>query len=128
VLILNQKFLTFKLEEVEGFDTLEGFMKPLSINEYVSVINTTIPPNMKVRPHAHKSNGVILVLKGSIDFVSDGTSFNLGQGSVAVIPAGTEVGLNNSIEPTELLMVSAPPSCKSVEELKTRLSSFNKRS
>ena len=126
--MMSNNFATLNLEEIEGFDTLEGFMKPISVNEHVSVIHTTMPPNIKVRPHAHKSNGVLLVLKGSIDFVLSNSTFTLTQGNVAVVPAGTEVGINNSDEPTELLMISAPPSCKSVDELKKRLSSFCKRS
>ncbi len=125
---MSKSFTVFKLEDAEGFDTLEGFMKPLSVTEHVSVIYTTIPSNMKVRPHAHKSNGVILVLKGNVEFVSNGTRFNLTKDSVAIIPANTEVGVNNSNVPTEMLMVSAPPSCKSIEELKARLQSFSKRS
>jgi quercetin dioxygenase-like cupin family protein len=125
---MSQSFAVFKLEDSEGFDTLEGFMKPLSVSEHVSVIYTTMSPHMKVRPHAHKSNGVVLVLKGSIEFVSNGISFNLTEGSVAIIPANTEVGVNNAGVPTEMIMVSAPPSCKSIEELKARLQSFSKRS
>jgi quercetin dioxygenase-like cupin family protein len=125
---MSQQVKVLKLDAVEGFDTIEGFMKPLSVNEHVSVIHNILPKQLKAKPHAHKSNGVIFVLKGQLDLNSNGTSSTLTSGSVAIIPANTVVGINTPVSSAEVLMISAPPSCKSVQELKSRLQAASKRS
>ncbi|XHH10195.1 MAG: cupin domain-containing protein [Candidatus Bathyarchaeia archaeon] len=125
---MNQQVTVLKLEAVEGFDTIEGFMKPLSVNEHVSVIHTIIPQNLKAKPHAHKSNGVIFLLKGQLELISNDIRFTLTPGCVAIIPANIITGVNTPNSSAEVLMISAPPSCKSVEELKTRLQAASKRS
>ncbi len=116
-----------KLENVEGVDTLEGLMRPLSVNEYVSVIHSTLPPQSKTKPHSHKSNSVIFLLKGQLELTSNNATFTMTPGNIAVIPANTVVGINNSDVSTEILMISAPPSSKSVEELKSKLQAFSKK-
>lgn len=125
---MNQQVTVLKLETVEGFDTIEGFMKPLLVNEYVSVIHNILPKQLKVKPHAHKSNGVIFLLKGQLELVSNGTNYTLTPGSIAVIPANMVVGVNTADSPAEVLMISAPPSCTSIQELKSRLQAASKRS
>ncbi|MGD6932717.1 MAG: cupin domain-containing protein [Candidatus Bathyarchaeia archaeon] len=125
---MSQQVTVLKLETVEGFDTIEGFMKPLSVNEHVSVIHNILPKQLKVKPHAHQSNGVIFLLKGQLELVSNRTNFILTPGSVAVIPANMVVGINTADSSAEVLMISAPPSCKSIQALKSRLHAASKRS
>jgi quercetin dioxygenase-like cupin family protein len=116
-----------KLETVEELETREGLMRPLSINQYVSVIHNTLAPQAKIKPHAHKSNAVFFLLKGQLELVSNSANFMMTPGNVAVIPANTVVGINNLDSSAEILMISAPPGSKSVEELKSKLQAFSKK-
>jgi quercetin dioxygenase-like cupin family protein len=124
---MNQQVTVLTLETIEGFNTIEGFMKPISINEHVSVIYTLISKNSKSKPHSHKSSGIIFLLKGQLELIANETHLRLTPGSISVIPANTVVGINTPDSSAEVLMISARSNCKSVQELKSRLQSAENR-
>jgi len=118
-------FSVHRLKEAESFNTPEGVMTPLFVNEHLSVIKLSLPPKLTVPAHSHKSNIVAVVVKGQLEVSHGNERAVLEEGDVFFVPANVAVGISNPSQSTvEVLAVSYPSSCKSIEELKELLRSF----
>jgi len=117
------------IDEVEGLETSEGVMKPLTFGEKVAVIHLEIPVGLELSPHAHSMEGVIYCLNGELEVISGSSSetVTIGSGTAMLIPPDTEVGIKNrGDEPVNAILISSPPPVKSAEELKNLLMHQNR--
>jgi quercetin dioxygenase-like cupin family protein len=115
----------YRAKEAESFDTPEGTMTPLFVNEQLSIFRVSIPAGLAVPPHSHKSNSVAILLKGRLELTVGDERKIVEENDVFFIPSNLVVGVSNSFQTTaEILAISYPSSYKSVEELKERLKSL----
>lgn len=106
----------FKLKEAESFQTSEGTMTPLFVNEKVAVTHLKIPAGLKVRPHSHPGDGMLVLTEGSIKLTCEDPA-TLEAGDMAYVPGGTEVGLDCE-EDSAALLLSVPSKYKDVDEFR----------
>ncbi len=107
------------IDEAEGLETSEGVMKPLVFGENLAVMHLLIPAGLEVPPHAHPGEGVLYCLSGELDVVSGGETVTISSGTAMLVPPGTEVGIKNRHDAAvNALLISSPPTVRSVEELK----------
>ncbi len=111
-----------RFNEMEEFDTPEGVMKPLFVSEKIALIHLKIPAGLKVKPHSHPRDGMIVLTKGRVKL----NDAELGAYDFAYIPANFEVGLECK-EEAEAILISIEPDYKSLEELKSILRRFEKK-
>ncbi len=108
-----------RFEEMEEFNTPEGIMKPLFVSEKIAVIHLKIPAGLKVEPHSHPRNGMMILIKGRVKL----NDVELKVYDLVYIPANFEAGLECK-EEAEAILVSIKPGYKSIEELKSILRKF----
>jgi len=110
-----------RFNEMEEFDTPEGIMKPLLVSEKIAVIHLKIPPGLKVEPHSHPRDGIIVLTKGGVKL----NDVELEAYDLAYIPTNFEVGMECK-EEAEAILISISPDYKSLDELKSVLRRFEK--
>ena len=119
-------FSVFRGKDFESIRTPEGEITPIFVNEHISISKLNLPPKLSVPPHSHGFNVVAVVAKGRLEILHESRKTVLEEGDVFFAPAGTKIGISNpSQEVAEILCISYPPTCKSVEELKKILKSFS---
>jgi quercetin dioxygenase-like cupin family protein len=112
------------IDEAEGLETSEGVMKPLLFGENLAVMHLLIPAGLEVPPHAHPGEGVLYCLSGELDVVSGGETVTISSGTAMLVPPGTEVGIKNQKDAAvNALLISSPPTVRSVEELTNLITS-----
>ncbi len=112
------------IDEAEGLETSEGVMKPLLFGENLAVMHLLIPAGLEVSPHAHPGEGVLYCLSGELDVVSGGETVTISSGTAMLVPPGTEVGIKNQKDAAvNALLISSPPTVRSVEELTNLITS-----
>jgi len=108
-----------KVEDQEGFLTEEGTMRPFLFTENLSLIHLEIPPSLDVEPHSHPKDGHLFCLEGELEVVCGDEKFTITRKTAMVVPANVICGISNKTEvPVECLLISAPPTFKSAEEIK----------
>ncbi|MCM1986878.1 cupin domain-containing protein [Methanococcoides seepicolus] len=111
-----------KIDDTEGLETPEGVMKPLLFGERLLCMHLEIPAGLEVSPHAHPTEGIIYCLSGELVVESGNETVTIGSGTAMLVPPDTVVGIKNQQNaPVNAILVSSPPSVKSVEELKNLL-------
>jgi quercetin dioxygenase-like cupin family protein len=121
-------FSVYRFKGTESFDTPEGVMTPLFVNEQISIIRLSLPSKLAVPAHSHRNNIVAVVLRGRLEVFQGNERTALEEGDVFFTPADVALGISNpSQSDAEILAVSYPSSYKSVEALKERLRSFARR-
>jgi mannose-6-phosphate isomerase-like protein (cupin superfamily) len=109
----------YKVENEEGLLTGEGTMRPFLFTKNLSLIHLEIPPGMEVAPHAHPKDGHLFCLVGELEVICGDETFTVTKNSALVVPAKVTCGVRNtSGAPVECLLISAPPTFKSAEDLK----------
>lgn len=112
----------FKVYDAEALQTGEGVMRPFLFTDNVALIHLEMPPGLEVPPHSHPKDGLLYCLAGELEIFSGDERFTLNKGTAVTVPANVEVGVANKSEGlAECLLVSAPPTFKSAEELKERI-------
>ena len=105
-----------RFDEMEEFDTPEGKMRPLIVSKKIAVTYLKIPSGLKVKPHAHPKDGIIILTKGKIKL----NDARLEAHDLAYIPANFEVGMVCEKE-AEAILISVNPEYKNLDELKSVL-------
>jgi len=105
-----------KIEEAEAFETPEGVMKPLFVSEKMVVAHVDLPAGLKVTPHSHPGDGVLILTKGSLKLISEQTVI-LSPGDLAHIPANTEVGMECE-EASSVIGISGPTGYSNLDEFR----------
>ena len=112
------------IDEAEGLQTPEGVMKPLLFGENLAAMHLMVPAGLEVPPHAHPGEGVLYCLSGELEVISGGETVTLSSGTAMLVPSGTEVGIKNQKDAAvNALLISSPPSVRSVEELRNLITS-----
>jgi len=116
------KISIVRTDEVEGIETPEGLMKPLTLTKEVLMIHMEVPAGLEVSPHAHQNDCILFMLSGSINLIQENSSVRVNPGDVVLVPANVKVGLtNNSDSNAEILAIVLSPNYASLEEFKQRL-------
>jgi len=110
-----------RFNEMEEFNTPEGIMKPLFASKKIAIIHLKIPPGLKVEPHSHPKDGMIVLTKGRVKL----NDAELEAYDLAYIPANFEVGMECE-EEAEAILISISPDYKSLDKLKSILRRFEK--
>ena len=112
------------INETEGLETSEGVMKPLVFGENLAVMHLLIPAGLEVPPHAHPGEGVLYCLSGELEVISGRENVTISSGTAMLVPSGTEVGIKNQKDvAVNALLISSPPTVRSVEELRNLITS-----
>lgn len=112
------------ISEIEGLETSEGVMKPLVFGENLAVMHLLIPAGLNVPPHAHPGEGVLYCLSGELEVISGRENVTLSSGTAMLVPSGTEIGIKNQKDAAvNALLISSPPTVRSVEELRNLITS-----
>ena len=116
---LEKSIKVYKVEDQEEILTGEGTMRPFLFTENLSLIHLEIPPGMDVKPHSHPKDGHLFCLEGELEVVCGDEKFTVTRKTAMVVPANVICGISNKTEvPVECLLISAPPTFKSAEEIK----------
>ena len=107
---------TVRFDEMEEFNTPEGIMKQLFVSEKISIIHLKIPAGLKVEPHSHSRDGLMILIKGKVKL----NDIELKAIDLAYIPANFRVGMECK-EEAESILISMNPEYKSLDELKSIL-------
>jgi quercetin dioxygenase-like cupin family protein len=109
----------YKVENAAGLLTGEGTMRPFLFTENLSLIHLEIHPGMEVAPHAHPRDGHLFCLEGELEVMCGDQRLTVTRNTALVVPANVSCGVSNkSGAAVECLLISAPPTFKSAEELK----------
>ena len=112
----------FNAYDTEGLQTGEGTMRPFLFTSNVSLIHLEIPAGLEVHPHAHPKDGLLYCLAGDLEIFTGDRRFTITKGTAVTVPANVKVGVANKLDgAVECLLISAPPTFKSAEELKERI-------
>ena len=118
----------FNAYDAQGLQTGEGIMRPFLFTSKVSLIHLEIPAGLEVHPHAHPKDGLLYCLAGQLEVFTGDRHFTITRGTAVKVPADVTVGVaNKSDESVECLLISAPPTFKSAEELKERIKQYQKQ-
>ena len=113
---------TKRLEEAEALETPEGVMRPLVFGEKLFVSHLEVPAGLEVPGHAHPGEGVLYGLSGELVATHGGGETKIAAGTALHVSPGEEVGVRNpSDSPAAGLLISSPPTVRSLEELKAML-------
>ncbi|RLG41903.1 MAG: hypothetical protein DRO01_02005 [Thermoproteota archaeon] len=110
-----------RFNEMEEFNTPEGIMKPLFVSEKIVVIHLKIPTGLKVEPHSHSRDGIMILIKGKVRLISNDVDLKVYD--LVYIPVNFKIGLECK-EEAEAILISIEPGYKSLEELKSILKRF----
>lgn len=114
-----------KFEDAEPFETSEGIMKPIFASETIAITHLDIPAGLKVGPHSHPGDGILILTKGSIKLISEENAA-MKPGDVTYVPANTEVGLESE-DDSEAVILYVPSKYKTVEEFRDVLQTLLKQ-
>jgi quercetin dioxygenase-like cupin family protein len=93
-------------------------------SERMTVSFVTLEPNIRITPHRHEPEQMVIVNDGACDFVVDGKLYHLEEGDVLIIPSNVEHGNYSSERGLRMMEVFSPPRQDMVaklEELKRGL-------
>jgi quercetin dioxygenase-like cupin family protein len=92
--------------------------------ERITVSFVTLEPNIRITPHRHEPEQMVIVNDGACDFIVDGKLYHLEEGDVLIIPSNVEHGNYSSDRGLRMIEVFSPPRQDMVaklEELKRGL-------
>ncbi|WP_456329318.1 cupin domain-containing protein [Archaeoglobus sp.] len=113
-----------RFNEMEEFNTPEGVMKPLFVSEKIAVIHLKIPAGLKVEPHSHPRDGIMILTKGRVRLASEREKAEINTGDLAFIPANFVTGLECE-DDAEAILISLGAHYKTLDELKSILRRLN---
>jgi quercetin dioxygenase-like cupin family protein len=93
-------------------------------SERMTVSFVTLEPNIRITPHRHEPEQMVIVNDGACDFVVDGKLYHLEEGDVLIIPSNVEHGNYSSERGLRMMEVFSPPRqdmIAKLEELKKGL-------
>ncbi|MBC7114948.1 MAG: hypothetical protein PWR13_1253 [Archaeoglobi archaeon] len=106
-----------RFDEMEKFNTPEGVMTPLFVSEKIAVIHFKFPAGLKVEPHSHPRDSVMVITKGKVRLRSEKGDVELGSRDLAYIPADFVTGLECE-EEAEAIAITVGARYKTMDELK----------
>lgn len=105
-----------KFEEAESFETSEGIMRPIFASEKIAITHLEIPAGLRVKPHSHPGDGILILTEGSVKLVSKEVA-SIKPGDMTYVPANTEIGLESE-EDSKAVILSVPSRYNNVEEFR----------
>jgi len=111
-----------RFDETESFNTPEGLIIPLFASKKISVMHIKIPAGLKVQPHSHKEDTILILIKGSIRLTGD-EPINLMAGDLAYKSGDSLAGIECE-EDSVAVVLTIPSSYENVEELCSALRSI----
>jgi quercetin dioxygenase-like cupin family protein len=112
----------YRFENAESFPTPEGIITPIYASKKVAVMHIKLPAGLKVEPHSHDEDGILMVTKGSFRLTGDET-IDLKSGDLVYVPEKVSAGIECD-EDSEAVMLSVPSSYENVEALCSIMRSF----
>lgn len=86
--------------------------------ERIMVSFVALEPNIRVTPHHHESEQIVLVNGGACDFMVDGKLYHLEEGDILIIPPNLEHGNYISDRGLRMIEVFSPPRADFIEKLR----------
>jgi len=84
--------------------------------ERLTVSFVILEPNIRIVPHCHEPEQIVIVNDGACDFVVDGKLYHLEEGDVLTIPSNVEHGNYSSERGLRMIEVFTPPRYDLVEK------------
>ncbi len=98
-------------------ELIPGARNYIISTERITVSFVTLEPNIRVTPHHHEPEQIVIVNDGACDFVVDGKLYHLEEGDVLLIPSNVEHGNYSSDRGLHMIEVFSPPRYDLVEKL-----------
>jgi quercetin dioxygenase-like cupin family protein len=86
--------------------------------EEITVSFVTLQPNIRIIPHRHESEQMVIVQDGACDFLVAGKLYHLEEGDVLIIPSKVDHGNYSSERGLRMIEVFSPPRYDMVEKQK----------
>ena len=87
----------------------EGAKNYIVSSERMTVSFVTLEPNIRITPHRHEPEQMVIVNDGACDFIVDGKLYHLEEGDVLIIPSNVEHGNYSSERGLRMIEVFSPP-------------------
>ena len=87
----------------------QGAKNYIVSSERMTVSFVTLEPNIRIIPHRHEPEQMVIVNDGACDFVVDGKLYHLEEGDVLIIPSNVEHGNYSSERGLRMMEVFSPP-------------------
>ena len=78
-------------------------------SERMLVSFVTLEPNVRITPHSHEPEQMVIVNDGACDFIVDGKLYHLEEGDVLIIPPNVPHGNYSSERGLRMMEVFSPP-------------------
>ncbi|MEM2030639.1 MAG: hypothetical protein QXW66_07365 [Archaeoglobaceae archaeon] len=110
-----------RFESVKELKTIEGFLRPMFVSEKILLMYCRVWKGLRVEPHSHESEGILIVTKGRIRVLPEG--IEIAPLDLCHVPPKKEVGLVAE-DDSELILISMGSKYKTLEEVFSVLSAF----
>lgn len=87
----------------------EGAKNHIVSSERITVSFVTLEPNIRITPHRHEPEQMVIVNDGACDFIVDGKLYHLEEGDVLIISSNVEHGNYSSERGLRMIEVFSPP-------------------
>ncbi|KPK24547.1 MAG: hypothetical protein AMJ70_01650 [Dehalococcoidia bacterium SG8_51_3] len=87
----------------------EGARNHIVSSKRMTVSFVTLEPNIRITPHRHEPEQMVIVNDGACDFIVDGKLYHLEEGDVLIIPSNVEHGNYSSERGLRMIEVFSPP-------------------
>ena len=85
--------------------------------ERIMVSFVALEPNVRVAPHRHESEQIVIVNGGACDFMVDGKLYHLEEGDILLIPPNLEHGNYISDRGLRMIEIFSPPRADFIAKL-----------
>ena len=115
-----------RYEDVPPISPFPGASVHFITGEKLSVIFSTIEPNVKIPVHQHEAEQIMIVIDGAGDQISDGKLYHLEKGDVFIAASNEPHGTYVSDKGLKLIEVFCPPRYDYIEKLEAVKKSLGK--
>ena len=106
-----------RYQDIPPIESVPGAISYILPAERLTVSFVTLQPNLRITPHRHESEQVVIVLDGACDFLVDGKQYHLEKDNVLTIPSKVEHGNYSSDRGLRMIEVFSPPRYDLVAEM-----------
>ncbi len=105
-----------KYRDTSLMELAPGARNYIVSTERITVSFVTLQPDIRITPHSHEPEQIVIVIDGACDFLVAGKLYHLEEGDVLTIPSNVDHGNYSSERGLRMIEVFSPPRHDLVEK------------